>query len=89
MIYSIVIEERNIQFDALDTHDDYVYQTQNYIQQKQDETLQEMETRFNVQEKERQLERNRKKSFVYSCDLLQAKYSSRTHMASSASTAAG
>ena len=59
MIYSIVIEERNIQFDALDTHDDYVYQTQNYIQQKQDETLQEMETRFNVQEKERQLERNR------------------------------
>ena len=59
MIYSIVIEERNIQLDALDTHDDYVYQTQNYIQQKQDETLQEMETRFNVQEKERQLERNR------------------------------
>lgn len=44
---------------ALDTHDDYVYHIQNYIQQKQDETLQEMETRFQVQEKERALERGR------------------------------
>ena len=44
---------------ALDTHDDYVYHIQNYIQQKQDETLQEMETRVQVQEKERALERGR------------------------------
>ena len=44
---------------ALDTHDDYVYHIQNYIQQKQDETLQEMETRFQVQEKERAIERGR------------------------------
>ena len=45
--------------DALDIHDDYVFHVQKYMQQKQDETLQEMETRFRVQEKERQLERNR------------------------------
>ena len=44
---------------ALDIHDDYVVHTQKYIQQKQDETLQEMETRFDVQAKERALERNR------------------------------
>ena len=44
---------------ALDTHDDYVFHIQKYIQQKQDETLQEMETRFQVQEKEREIERNR------------------------------
>lgn len=45
--------------EALDAHDDYVFRMQNYIQQKQDQTLQEMETRFQVQEKERRLERNR------------------------------
>ena len=44
---------------AMDTHDDYVYRIQRYIQQKQDETLQEMETRFKVQEKERRIEQNR------------------------------
>jgi hypothetical protein len=33
---------------ALETHDDYVFHIQKYIQQKQDETLQEMETRFQV-----------------------------------------
>ena len=44
---------------ALDTHDDDVYRMQKYIQQKQDETLQEMETRFRVQEKDRRLERSR------------------------------
>jgi DNA-binding CsgD family transcriptional regulator len=43
---------------ALDTHDDYVYQIQKYNQQKQDETLQEMETRFEVQEKRREIERD-------------------------------
>ena len=42
---------------ALDTHDDYVFRMQKYLQQKQDETLQEMETRFKVQEKEREIER--------------------------------
>ena len=45
--------------DALDIHDDYVYRMQKYILQKQDETLQEMETRFEVQQKERELERSR------------------------------
>ena len=44
---------------ALASHEDYVFRIQKYIQQKQDETLQEMETRFEVQEKERQLERRR------------------------------
>ncbi|MCR5018110.1 MAG: LuxR C-terminal-related transcriptional regulator [Bacteroidales bacterium] len=44
---------------ALDTHDSYVLHTQKYIQQKQDETLQEMETRFEVQAKQRALERSR------------------------------
>lgn len=45
--------------DMLDHHDDYVFRMQKYIQQKQDETLQEMETRFQVQEKERAIERQR------------------------------
>jgi DNA-binding NarL/FixJ family response regulator len=44
---------------ALEMHDDYVYHIQKYIQQKQDEALQEMETRFEVQEKERALEKGR------------------------------
>jgi len=37
---------------------------QKYIQQKQDETLQEMETRFKVLEKDRLIERNRYKSAI-------------------------
>ena len=41
---------------ALDTHDDYVYHINSYMHQKADETLQEMETRFEVQEKERALQ---------------------------------
>lgn len=41
---------------ALDAHEGYVLHMENYIRQKQDETLQEMETRFQVQEKEHQLE---------------------------------
>ena len=44
---------------ALDAHDDYVFRQQKYMQQKQDETLQEMQTRFEVQEKDRRIERNR------------------------------
>lgn len=44
---------------AQEVHDDYVYLTQKYMQQKEDETLQEMETSFEVHEKEKQLERNR------------------------------
>ena len=43
----------------MDIHDDYVFRMQKYIQQKQEETLQEMQTRFEVQEKERALERYR------------------------------
>jgi len=58
--------------DALDIHDDYVYQTQNYIRQKQDKTLQEMQTRFEVQEKERSLERNRYQIFLLILALLLA-----------------
>ena len=42
---------------ALDSHDDYVHEITLYMTQKSDETLQEMETRFEVQEKERKLER--------------------------------
>ncbi|MBQ9476594.1 MAG: hypothetical protein IJU63_02270 [Bacteroidales bacterium] len=41
---------------ALAAHDDYVYHSQQYLRQKADETLQEMETRFDVREKERQIE---------------------------------
>ena len=57
---------------ALDTHDDYVLRMQQYIQQKQDETLQEMETRFQVQEKERALERNRYRTTLLVLALLLA-----------------
>jgi len=42
---------------ALDSHDGYVYENQRYMAQRADETLQEMETRFEVLEKERQIER--------------------------------
>ena len=42
---------------ALDAHDDYVREITRYMTQKSDETLQEMETRFEVQEKERKLEK--------------------------------
>ena len=57
---------------ALDTHDDYVFHMQKYIQQKQDETLQEMETRFQVQEKEREIERNRSRVWLLVLALLLA-----------------
>ena len=40
---------------ALDAHDRYVYETGQYITQKGDEVLQEMETRFELQEKEHRL----------------------------------
>ena len=40
-------------------HDDYVYHMQKYLMQKEDETLQEMESSYDVQEKDRQLEKNR------------------------------
>ena len=40
---------------ALDAHDDYVREITRYMNQKSDETLQEMETRFEVKEKEYQL----------------------------------
>ena len=57
---------------ALDTHDDYVFHIQKYLQQKQDETLQEMETRFQVQEKEREIERNRFRTWLLVLALLLA-----------------
>ena len=57
---------------ALDMHDDYVLQMQKYMQQKEDETLQEMETRFSVQEKERQIERGRYQIWVLVLALLLA-----------------
>ncbi len=44
---------------ALDAHDKYVYETGQYMTQKSDEVLQEMESRFELQEKERSLERRR------------------------------
>ena len=43
--------------EALDAHDRYVHLTQLYMKQKADDTLQEMETRFEVQEKEHSIER--------------------------------
>ncbi|MBQ1623764.1 MAG: helix-turn-helix transcriptional regulator [Bacteroidales bacterium] len=57
---------------ALDTHDDYVFHIQKYLQQKQDETLQEMETRFQVQEKEREIERSRFRTWLLVLALLLA-----------------
>ncbi len=44
---------------AQETHDDYVLHMQKYLQQKESETLQEMETSYEVHEKERRIERNR------------------------------
>ena len=44
---------------AQEIHDDYVFHMQKYLQQKEDETLQEMETIYDVNEKTRQLERKR------------------------------
>jgi len=57
---------------ALDAHDDYVFLQQKYMQQKADETLQEMETRFEVQEKEREAERNRYRIVLLTLALLLA-----------------
>lgn len=57
---------------ALDTHDDYVFRMQKYLQQKQDETLQEMQTRFKVQEKEHALERGRYRTLILLLALLLA-----------------
>ena len=44
---------------AQEIHDDYVFHMQKYPQQKEDETLQEMETSFDVYNKEKQIRRNR------------------------------
>ena len=44
---------------ALDAHDQYVFHMGQYMSQKSDETLQEMETRYEVQGKELQLERRK------------------------------
>ena len=57
---------------ALDTHDDYVFRMQKYLQQKQDETMQEMQTRFEVQEKERALEHGRYRTLILLLALLLA-----------------
>lgn len=43
--------------NALAAHDDYVYRMQLYINQRADEVMQEMQTRFEVQNKERIIER--------------------------------
>lgn len=40
-------------------HDDYVLHMQQYLQQKESETLQEMETKYEVSEKEKEIKRNR------------------------------
>ena len=49
---------------AQEIHDDYVFHMQKYLQQKEDETLQEMETIYDVNEKARQLERNRYEKMI-------------------------
>ena len=48
---------------AQEIHDDYVFHMQKYLQQKEDETLQEMETSFDVYNKEKQIRRNRYQIF--------------------------
>ena len=45
--------------EALEAHDLYVYRMQEYLKQSNAELLQEMETRFEVQDKERTIERHR------------------------------
>ncbi len=55
---------------ALDTHDAYVYHMQEYLRQKQDEALQEMETRYEVQLKEQQIERSRYQIWILVLALL-------------------
>ena len=57
---------------ALNAHDDYVFRMQKYLQQKQDETMQEMQTRFEVQEKERALEHGRYRTLILLLALLLA-----------------
>ena len=49
---------------AQEIHDDYVFHMQKYLQQKEDETLQEMETSFDVYNKEKQIRRNRYQIFI-------------------------
>ena len=49
-------EDDHLMASALDAHDDYVREITRYMNQKSDETLQEMETRFEVKEKEHKLE---------------------------------
>ena len=44
---------------AEEVHDDYVYHMQKYLQQQEGEALQEMETSYQVHEKEKQIVRNR------------------------------
>ena len=58
-LYTRVGEARK----AEEVHDDYVYNMQKYLQQKEDETLQEMETSFDVYNKEKQIRRNRYQIF--------------------------
>ena len=48
---------------AEEVHDDYVFHMQKYLQQKETETLQEMETGFDVYNKEKQIRRNRYQIF--------------------------
>ena len=57
---------------ALGSHDDYVFRMQKYLQQKQDQTLQEMQTRFAVQEKEHAIEKGRYRTLVLLLGLLLA-----------------
>lgn len=48
---------------AEEVHDDYVFHMQKYLQQKETEALQEMETGFDVYNKEKQIRRNRYQIF--------------------------
>lgn len=49
---------------AQEIHDDYVLHMQKYLQQKESETLQQMETIYEVNEKEKQIERNRYRMII-------------------------
>ena len=57
---------------ALEAHENYVYSMQKYLEQRSNEALQEMETRYEVARKEREIERNRFRTGILVLALLLA-----------------
>lgn len=56
--------------ESVESHQKYVINTRSYIRQKADAALQEMETKYEMQEKEREIERNRARGMVLNLALL-------------------